>query len=459
MTNKNQAPQAISFAGPTAFPSLTHAITTLQTSFEGAHKALYETLQDIYATHHFYSVNVTAEERAKNRVVLDEACKAAEIGTTPQTTDLHKLVKLVVKTNSQLTSGYVHVFSVASALQKTPDEFLSWLSAAGGIEAVRKKFRADGKPNPNYESGSKRGKNRADKIASARNALQATRCVIAASALANASFEPVKEPTECVAIVVRNPDGSIGVKGFVSKKSVLESAYLEHAVEQAETETPSTAAPQEHSSADERANVAGNEAIETAHTDDLDADTKRIIAADQQAKIAEMLDDPDDITISKIRNTLGNEIADRTADAVRQVKKMREDVNAVPSELQHYLSLLKSADSVANTSSGKSHDWRYEQALEELGQVLEAHPLLADYLDRPFDAEINPNQEDIPRLKSSRSQFAKGSSAMITSQDAVRHALRHELESLCGLDGADVKAAAITLANGMRSVRTYTAHA
>ncbi|MBU9311856.1 hypothetical protein [Burkholderia multivorans] len=144
MTDKNQEPQAISFAGPTAFASLKQAITALQTRFNGAHKALHETLQDIYATYHAYIVNVTPDEREKNRSVLDESCKAAEIGTNGQTTDLHKLVKLVVTSNSQLASGYVHVFSVASALQKAPDEFVSWLSTAGGIEAVRKKFLADG---------------------------------------------------------------------------------------------------------------------------------------------------------------------------------------------------------------------------------------------------------------------------------------------------------------------------
>ncbi|WP_254217494.1 hypothetical protein [Burkholderia multivorans] len=240
---------------------------------------------------------------------------------------------------------------------------------------------------------------------------------------------------------------------------MLESAYLEHAAEQTGTETPQPAVPQEKLSAEEPANVASNEAIETAQTDNLCTDTKQINAADLQAKIVEMLDDPDDITISKIRNALGNEIADRAADAVSQARQMREDANTVPSELQHYVSLLKTADFVANTNGDKSHDWRYEKALEELEQVLEADPSLAAYLDRPFDPEISPNQEDVPRLISSKSQFAKGSGTMVTSQEAVRRALRHELESLCALNGSDVKAAAIMLAHGTRSVKMYTAHA
>ncbi|MFL9964550.1 hypothetical protein PQR02_26485 [Paraburkholderia sediminicola] len=35
-----------------------------------------------------------------------------------------------------------------------------------------------------------------------------------------------------MAIVVRNPDGSIRIKGFGSSKSLIDSAYLEHAAEQ-----------------------------------------------------------------------------------------------------------------------------------------------------------------------------------------------------------------------------------
>ncbi|MFL9964551.1 hypothetical protein PQR02_26490 [Paraburkholderia sediminicola] len=56
----------------------------------------------------------------------------------------------------------MHVFSVAQAENKKPDEFLPWLKEAGGIETVRKKFLADGTLNPKYES--QREKNRMGKI-------------------------------------------------------------------------------------------------------------------------------------------------------------------------------------------------------------------------------------------------------------------------------------------------------
>lgn len=212
--------------------SLKQTITSLETRFAGAHNALHETLRDIYGIHLAYIVNAAPEEREKNRAVLDEACETKKIGTNDQTTDLHKLVKLVVTVSPQLTSGYVHIFSVAQALKKTPGEFLKWLKEAGGIEAVRKKFLADGEINPKYVSGSMREKNRSDKVTSARNALQLTRCTIDAPALADANLDPVETPTECIAIVVRNPDGSIGIKGFVSSKSLIDSAYLEHAADQ-----------------------------------------------------------------------------------------------------------------------------------------------------------------------------------------------------------------------------------
>ncbi|ABX16490.1 hypothetical protein [Burkholderia multivorans] len=242
MSNTNQQTEIINISEHQSPASLAQTITALKTRYMGAHTALYEALRDIYAAYHVYILNATQAEREKNRAVLDQKCKDNDIGTNDQTTDLHKLVKLVVTVSPQLTSGYVHVFSVARELQKTPDEFPGWLKDAGGIETVRKKFLTDGKLNPNYESGSKREKNRLDKIASARNALQATCCTIGAPVFAGASLDPVDKPTECIAIAVRNPDGSIGIKGFISSKSLIDSAYLEHATEQNRKAMPAACA-------------------------------------------------------------------------------------------------------------------------------------------------------------------------------------------------------------------------
>ncbi|MDN7930697.1 hypothetical protein QZM52_05250 [Burkholderia metallica] len=238
MSNTNQQTETTNLADHQAPASLAQTITTLQTRYTGAHNALYEALRDIYGAHHTYFLNAVPEQREQNLAALNQAFKDSKIGTTEQTTDLHKLVKLVVTVNPQLTSGYVHVFSVAQALNTKPDQFLLWLKEAGGIETVRKKFLADGKLNPNYESGSKREKNRAGRIANARNALQTACVTIDALALADATLDPVANPTEYVAIVVRNPDGSIGIKGFVSNKTLLDSAYLEHAAEQTQKTTP-----------------------------------------------------------------------------------------------------------------------------------------------------------------------------------------------------------------------------
>lgn len=239
--SEHQPPASLAQTIPPA--SLAQTITALQTRYKSAHTALYEALRDIYAAYHAYILNATQAEREKNRAVLDQACEANDIGTNDQTTDLHKLVKLVVTVNPQLTSGYVHVFSVARELHKTPDEFLGWLKEAGGIEAVRKKFLADGTLNPNYESGSKREKNRASRIANARNSLQAPRCTIDATALASANFTAVATPTECVAIVVRRPNGSVDIMDFVSDKALLNDAYLQHAIEQSEKTASNTTAP------------------------------------------------------------------------------------------------------------------------------------------------------------------------------------------------------------------------
>lgn len=238
MSSTTHQPEIHRFADHQKLVSLAQTITALETRYTGAHNALYEALRDIYDTHHTYIVNAAPEEREKNRAVLDDACEKKKFGTSDKTTDLHKLVKLVVTTNPQLTSGYVHVFSVAQAQNTKPDQFLPWLKEAGGIETVRKKFLADGKLNPNYESGSKREKNRAGKVANARNALQSACVTIDALALADAALDPVANPTEYVAIVVRNPDGSIDIKGFVSNKTLLDSAYLEHAAEQTQKTAP-----------------------------------------------------------------------------------------------------------------------------------------------------------------------------------------------------------------------------
>lgn len=249
MSNTKQEPEIIPFEKHQV-PLLTaEFITSLRDKNTGAHQAVRESLRDIYSAHYIYIANATPDAIKKNRRILNTACENANISTNDTTTDLHKLVKLVVSVNPQLASGYVHVLSVAQALNKTPDEFLDWLKKAGGIEAVRKKFLATGKENPNYESGSTREKNRSDRIANAKNSLKATRCTIDAAVLADANFSPVKEKTECVAIVVRNPDGSLGIKDLVSDKALLDSAYLQHAIEQ-QTQTNAT---------DKSATVSANE--------------------------------------------------------------------------------------------------------------------------------------------------------------------------------------------------------
>jgi hypothetical protein len=232
MSNTKQQPEIIPFEKHQV-PLLTaEFITSLRDKNTGAHQAVRESLRDIYSAYYIYIAAATPDSLKENRRILDDACSKAKIEVVDKTTDLHKLVKLVVTANPQLASGYVHVLSVAKAKDKTPDEFLDWLKKAGGIEAVRKKFLANGNDNPNYESGSKREKKRDEKITSAKFGLQSARCVIDSSTLANANFGRVSTITECIAIVVRYPNGNLGIKDFVSDEALLDSAYLQHATEQ-----------------------------------------------------------------------------------------------------------------------------------------------------------------------------------------------------------------------------------
>jgi hypothetical protein len=232
MSNINLEPEIISLSAHHVHLLTADLIKSLRDKNTGAHEAVRESLRDIFSADYVYFANATPEAIKNNRRILNNACSDAKIITVETTTDLHKLVKLVVTANPQLASGYVHVLSVAKSVKKTPDNFLDWLNKAGGIEAVRKKFLANGDENPNYESGSTREKKRDAKIASAKDGLKSTRCTIDASVLANANFNRVTTVTECVAIIVRYPNGNIGIKDFVSDKTLLNSAYLQHAIEQ-----------------------------------------------------------------------------------------------------------------------------------------------------------------------------------------------------------------------------------
>jgi hypothetical protein len=255
MTQENQNLDVIPFPQPAQ--SFKDAIEALEKKHTGAHNALHEALRDIYAIYLAEIVGVSGKKLAENQSTLNTACEIKKIKTSDQTTDLHKLVKLIVTVNPQLASGYVHVLSVAHALSKTSDQFLDWLKNAGGIEAVRKKFLANGDDNPNYESGSKREKKRAENVANARDGLQSARCTIDASALASANFDRVAAPKECVAIVVRYPNGSIGIKDFVSDDALLDATYLQHAAEQkAKSHTDKTSAATPPTSQEREAAVA-----------------------------------------------------------------------------------------------------------------------------------------------------------------------------------------------------------
>lgn len=232
MSHTKQKPEVIPFEQHQVSLLTAEFINTLRDKNTGAHQAVRESLRDIYSAYKIYIVNATPDALKNNIRILDDACSKAKIEVVEKTTDLHKLIKLVVTANPQLTSGYVHVLSVAQALKKTPDDFLQWLKDAGGIEAVRKKFLVSGKENPNYESGSKREKKREENILKAKNGLQSVRCMIDSLALADANFNRVASTTECIAIVVRYPNGDVAIKDFVSDEALLNSAYLQHATEQ-----------------------------------------------------------------------------------------------------------------------------------------------------------------------------------------------------------------------------------
>jgi hypothetical protein len=232
MTQENHTLEVIQFPQPA--PSFKDAIEALEKKHTGAHTALRETLRDIHAIYLAEIVEASGNKLTENKRILDEACDAEKIKTSDQTTDLHKIVKLITKADPQLGSGYVHVLSVAHALGKTSGNFLNWLTEAGGIEAVRKKYLANGSDNPNYTSGSARKKKREENLTNARHALQTPRITIDATILASANFDQVKTLTECVAIVVRRTDGSVDIMDFVSDKALLDDAYLQYAVEQSE---------------------------------------------------------------------------------------------------------------------------------------------------------------------------------------------------------------------------------
>lgn len=335
---------------------------------------------------------------------LKKLCVENKIEVTPgKTSPYHMIVRLTfTDATKQYISDKVHVLSVALAKQVKPENFLVWLENERGERKIVETYKRDGsrkqeddcdddqeeKPN-----GSHRERNRNEQIQRAREQLSNSFVFKIDAATTSQALPEFRIDTECAAIVVRHTDGSIVIKAVVADQGIAENVYAGY----------------------------------------YRANSHEIDAAIQQMKISEMLENSDSLSLTDIRKELGDEIADKAAEATSQASEFNREMANTPESLKKYVELLKKADLVYGTSGALSFASFYERAIEELEQVLEDDPSLQGYLDRSFDRTVTLCPENMPRLIGSKSKHAN-SVPLATKQSALRDTLKSELAILRGME-------------------------
>lgn len=354
-----------------------------------------------YAAAHQYYIDESNREAYETE--LKTLCTENKIEVTPgKTSPYHMIVRLTfTDATKQYVSDKVHVLSVALAKETKPEDFLTWLERESGERKIVETYKRDGsrkhegagdedqEENPD---GSYRERNRNEQIQRARQQLSNSVVFKLDAATASQALPKLKIDTECAAIIARQADGSIVIKAVVEDRDIAEDVY------------------------------AGYYRINSHEID----------SAIQQQKITEMLESSDDLSLTDIRRKLGDEIADKAAEAAGKASECNREMTDTPESLKKYVELLKSGDLVYGTSGALSYASFYERAIEELEQVLEDDHSLQGYLDRPFDRTVNLCPENMPRPIGSKSKHAK-SSILVTKQSALRDVLENELTILFGI--------------------------
>ncbi|MBU9194437.1 hypothetical protein KTD33_07790 [Burkholderia gladioli] len=333
---------------------------------------------------------------------LKALCAKNNVEVTPgKTSPYHMIVRLTfTDATKQYVSDKVHVLSVALAKQIKPETFLAWIEDERGERKIIETYKRDGsrkqegvddEDREQNSDGSYRERNRNEQIQRARQQLANSAVLKVDVATVSQALPKLEIDTECAAIIVRQVDGSIAIKAVVVDHDIADDVYAGY----------------------------------------YRANSHEIDAAVQQRKIEEMLENTENLTLTDIRRELGDEIADKAAEAASGASAFNREMAVTPEGLKKYLKLLKKADLVYGTSGAVSYTSFYESALEELEQVLEGNQSLQACLDRPFDGTVNLCPENMPRPIGSKSKHAK-ISTLVTKQSALREILKSELAVLSG---------------------------
>lgn len=358
---------------------------------------LHDSVAAIYDPAYMYN---SGDHKQRNvyREHLQNLCGGAEVTVTEgKTSPYHMIAKLVFGDERRYASYIVHVIRAALGQSVKPEDFRAWLTKEGGLKAITVKYDRNGKVKPpkiqpaKTEDSATTSKDTSNAHARlAREHLKSSSLVTLDQGSIGSALDDLKTDTELSAIVVRQADGTFVVKAVIEDEDALDAVYAGYYKTNAE-QLEMTATTQ---------------------------------------KIAEVLTQSGAVSVGEIRKQLGDEIANKAANAAKQVEQYREHIKAIPPEFDSYLDLLKRADFAAGARSTEGYDSGYEKALEELAQRLEENPSLQAHLDRPFSTDISPDPESVPRPKGSKSMHAKGGFATYGKQDAIREVLEQAIEDL-----------------------------
>lgn len=376
----------------TQIKSLLDQIGKLNTANKGANNALYAVLAKCLGVYQSEFLSESDENNFERKVVeLKERLKKLKIRYLEKSPVINLLVRFINGTDTKTSSAYAYVIEVASNKGLTENQASYWFREQG-IDNIRKTFDREGNEKNRDGTSSNTSYKRDNKVygAYARHKLNGYSCPLQFDEQVLNQQVPVVT-TEYAAVLLRHPNGAMELKAMASDASTIEQVF---------------------------ASVAQSKGWD------------QLADKEHEASQLKALLDQDKLTLVDIRKIDGN-LADECKKDWDSIHSMENDLADIPDEFELYRANLKKGDACHNrrADSGSKH---YARALEELTELIEENPSLTMYLDRPFDPDINPDAELMPRFKNRISNHvdAAGSSPKSKKKDVFRLAIQNRIEKL-----------------------------
>lgn len=392
---ENQEPNVTTTASlDTQLKNLIEQVKSLNTANKAANNVLYAVLAKCLGIYKSEFLNEGDEQKlARKSAELKKKLEVLTIRYVEKSPVINLLVRFINGTDTKTSSAYSYVIEVAANLNLTEQESQDWFSEVG-IENIRRSFNRDGSKKTEGNFPPKKRKHLRDNkvyVDYARRRLLNYSCSLKFDEQDLKQETPLVS-TEYAAVLIRHPNGTMELKAMASDASTVAQVF---------------------------ASVAQSKGWEQLADNEQETSQLKALLEKDKLKL---------VDIRKINENLAKECQQDWEN----IHSMDNDLAEVPDDFKVYRTYLKKGDGCHNLRSDSGSKY-YALALEELTELLKPPASnLEMYLDRPFDPDINPDAELMPRFNKRISKYSNASdgSAKSEKNDVFRDAVQNRIKEL-----------------------------